>query len=360
MEIVKIKDLDEIYQEIKCNIKNKKKVYDFEKYKYEYLQLCCDMLNNYTYNGGTYNIFIIHEPKIRVIMSQKIMDKIINHFITRNILIPKLDKYLLDENTATRKNKGYTCAINLLKQGIEYYKRYPVFYYLKLDIKKYFYNIDHNVLKKLIKPFLDDNEYDLINKILDSTNKTYINNNINYISKKNKIELPVYKNDKGLPIGNMTSQFLAVFYLYKLHYFVKNNLHIKYFVVYMDDYILLHENKEYLKYCLKVIKDILYKDYKLELNDNKTIIVKSNNGINFLGYRFIINNKKTIIKLTKESKKKIISGIKKNISNYHNGYVSYQRLFSSIQNYKYGYNFVNNKKVIEIIERIYNGKIFGY
>lgn len=58
MEIVKIKDLDEIYQEIKCNIKNKKKVYDFEKYKYEYLQLCCDMLNNYTYN-----IFIIHEPK---------------------------------------------------------------------------------------------------------------------------------------------------------------------------------------------------------------------------------------------------------------------------------------------------------
>ena len=92
-------------------------------------------------------------------MSQKLLGKIINHYITRTVLIPKLDKFLLDENTATRINKGHSYAINLFKSGIEHYKRrYKTFYFLKLDIKKYFYNIDHEVLKSLIKPYLDNEE----------------------------------------------------------------------------------------------------------------------------------------------------------------------------------------------------------
>ena len=352
MQKVSIRDLDNIYQDIKSNIKNKRRIYDFERYKLEYLQIASDSLNNGNYNGGTYNIFIIYEPKLRVIMSQKIIDKIINHYITRTILIPKMDKYLLDENTATRKGKGYSYAINLLKTGIEYYKRYPVFYFLKMDIKKYFYNIDHNILKNLIKPYLDNDEYKLMNSILDSTNASYINENISKLSNKYNEDLPIYKFDKGLPIGNMTSQFLAVFYLYKLHHFIKHNLHIKYFVVYMDDYILLHQDKNYLKYCLKVIEDKLAKEYKLELNKNKTMVVKSTQGISFLGYRFIIENKKTITKLRQSSKKKIRKGIKKNIYNYTKNNINYQKLFSSIENYENSYLYVNKKKIKETIERI--------
>lgn len=352
MQKVSIRDLDNIYQDIKSNIKNKRRIYDFERYKLEYLQIASDSLNNGNYNGGTYNIFIIYEPKLRVIMSQKIIDKIINHYITRTVLIPKMDKYLLDENTATRKGKGYSYAINLLKTGIEYYKRYPVFYFLKMDIKKYFYNIDHNILKNLIKPYLDNDEYKLMNSILDSTNASYINENISKLSNKYNEDLPIYKFDKGLPIGNMTSQFLAVFYLYKLHHFIKHNLHIKYFVVYMDDYILLHQDKNYLKYCLKVIEDKLTKEYKLELNKNKTMVVKSTQGISFLGYRFIIKNKKTITKLRQSSKKKIRKGIKKNIYNYTKNNINYQKLFSSIENYENSYLYVNKKKIKETIERI--------
>ena len=352
MQKVSIRDLDNIYQDIKSNIKNKRRIYDFERYKLEYLQIASDSLNNGNYNGGTYNIFIIYEPKLRVIMSQKIIDKIINHYITRTILIPKMDKYLLDENTATRKGKGYSYAINLLKTGIEYYKKYPVFYFLKMDIKKYFYNIDHNILKNLIKPYLDNDEYKLMNSILDSTNASYINENISKLSNKYNEDLPLYKFDKGLPIGNMTSQFLAVFYLYKLHHFIKYNLHIKYFVVYMDDYILLHQDKNYLKYCLKVIEDKLTKEYKLELNKNKTMVVKSTQGISFLGYRFIIKNKKTITKLRQSSKKKIRKGIKKNIYNYTKNNINYQKLFSSIENYENSYLYVNKKKIKETIERI--------
>ncbi len=159
MKKVNIIDLDNVYKDIIKNVKNKRRIYEFEKYKLEYLTLCADIINEGNYKGGYYNIFIIYEPKLRVIMSQKLLDKIINHYITRTILIPKLDKFLLDENTATRINKGNSYAINLFKSGIEYYKRrYKTFYFLKLDIKKYFYNIDHEVLKSLIKPYLDNEE----------------------------------------------------------------------------------------------------------------------------------------------------------------------------------------------------------
>lgn len=161
MKKVNIIDLDNVYKDIIKNVKNKRRIYEFEKYKLEYLTLCADIINEGNYKDGYYNIFIIYEPKLRVIMSQKLLDKIINHYITRTVLIPKLDKFLLDENTATRINKGHSYAINLFKSGIEYYKRrYKTFYFLKLKIKKYFYNIDHEVLKSLIKPYI------LIKKLL--------------------------------------------------------------------------------------------------------------------------------------------------------------------------------------------------
>lgn len=159
MKKVNIIDLDNVYRDIIKNVKNKRRIYEFEKYKLEYLTLCANIINDGNYKGGYYNIFIIYEPKLRVIMSQKLLDKIINHYITRTVLIPKLDKFLLDKNTATRINKDHSYAINLFKSGIEYYKRrYKTFYFLKLDIKKYFYNINHEVLKSLIKPYLDNEE----------------------------------------------------------------------------------------------------------------------------------------------------------------------------------------------------------
>ena len=119
----------------------------------------------------------------------------------------------------------------------------------------------------------------------------------------------------------------------------------------MDDYILIHEDKEYLKYCKKIIEEKLNKEYKLELNKNKSMITKSSNGINFLGHRFIIKGNKTIIKITNSTKRKIKTGIRKNLNKYNNKLINYQKLFSSITNYKYSYIFVNHKKINEIIER---------
>lgn len=114
---VNLFDLLNIYEsEVKKNVRNKKKILDFEKHKMEYLVDIKRVLENNLYDVGKYNTFLVFEPKIRVIMAQGIYDKIINHYITRYILMPKLEKYLENRNCATRKGMRTSYAIKLLKK----------------------------------------------------------------------------------------------------------------------------------------------------------------------------------------------------------------------------------------------------
>ena len=351
---VSLFDLLNIYEgEVKKNVRNKKKLLDFEKHKMEYLVDIKYVLENNLYDGGKYNIFLVFEPKVRVIMAQGIYDKIINHYVTRYILIPKLEKYLNNRNCATRKNMGTSYAIKLLKQDIESFKKYNKFYFLKLDISKYFYNIDHEVIISIVKQDLTIDELNLVRTILSSTNKEYINKKIEYLEKKYNVLLPKYEYGKGLAIGNLTSQFFAILYLSKLQHYITNNLHIKY-INYMDDYIFIHNSKEYLKYSLELIKNIINNEYKLKFNDKKTFISNSNQGISFLGYTFRVRNKKTIIKLSSNTKKNIRKGIKRANYLYKNNIIKFNQYFSSIECFKNNYIFVNRDKVKHFIDR-YNG-----
>lgn len=282
MNNVQLTNILKIYnEEISKKVKNKKKIYEFEKYKMTYLENIYNVLVSNNYKPLKYNIFLIKEPKYRIIMSQGIYDKVINHYIARYVLENKLSKYLDIRNVATRKNMGSSYGIDLLIKYIEELKRKnKEFYILKLDISKYFYSIDHDVLKSLLIDKLTEEEYYFIEKIIDSTDEYYINNKIINIKNKELInnpkrskeinELPIYEKGKGLCIGSMTNQFLAIFYLYKLHNYIIHKHKIKHLVVYMDDYILMHKDKEYLKKCLIEIKNILDKDYKLKINSKKT------------------------------------------------------------------------------------------
>ena len=100
-------------------------------------------------------------------MSLNIYDKVINHFFTRFVLEPKLTKYLDDRNVATRKNMGCNYGIKLIKKYIEKLKKYDDFYVLKLDIKKYFYSIDHCKLKEMLEKDLDSIEFKIMSNIID-------------------------------------------------------------------------------------------------------------------------------------------------------------------------------------------------
>lgn len=342
-----LEQINEIYKEVRKNTKNKRKIYYFEINKMQNFKEIKEMLNDY--DGGIYNIFVITKPKIRIVMSQNIKDKIINHAFTRYVLKNKLEKYLDYRNIATRENKGTDYGIKLLKKYLEKNKKYDKFYILKIDISKYFYNIDHQILKEMLKNKLKEQEYELLEKILNSTNKEYINEKITKLNEKYK-DLPIYKNNKGLPIGNMTSQFLSIFYLNEIDHMIIHSLKIKYFIRYMDDFILIYHNKTYLKECLKRIEKEINK-YKLQINKNKTEIKCSLEWNEFLGYRFKIQNKKAIFILKKESIKRIKKRVKELKYLYKNNKISEKTIFSSIMtftnSFKYG-SYTRRKRIIDL------------
>lgn len=308
-EIIDLKKINKMYLKIKTNTKNKRKIENFENNYVSNTVYIKNILEKKNYKPGKYNIFIIREPKIRLIMSQNITDKIINHLVSQYFLVNIFEKTLINENIATRKNKGTHYGLKLLKKYLNNLKD-KNFYVLKFDISKYFFNLDHQIIKDIIRKKIKDKEVlKILDNIIDSTNEEYINLEIKKQKEINKLDLPEYNKGKGLPIGNMSSQIIAIMYLNELDHYIKKNLKIKYYIRYMDDGILLHENKEYLEYCLKEIEKILNK-YKLKLN-NKTKIINIKNGFEFLGFRFFIKNNKVIMKVKNQTKKRFKRKIKK-------------------------------------------------
>lgn len=284
-QILDVKIIQNTYdKKIKINTKNKQKL---ERFEYNYVSNIVyikNILKKRKYQVGKYNIFIIKEPKIRLIMSQNIIDKIINHIVTEYFLIRVFENTLVNENIATRKNKGTSYGIKLLKKYLNEVK-FKEFYILKFDIEKYFFNIDHSICKKIIRKKIKENEI------------------LKNIKIKNEISnIPLYKKGKGLPIGNMSSQFLAILYLNELDHFIKQELNIKYYIRYMDDGLIIHESKEYLEYCLQEIDKII-KKYKLKFN-KKAKIYSYKQGFEFLGFKYYIKNKKVIVKVKNQTKKR--------------------------------------------------------
>ncbi len=296
---------------IRKNTKNKRKIEKFEMNLSSNLYYIYEKLNNKNYNFNKYNIFLIKDHKYRIIMSENIFDKIVNHLVSKYIICECILDSLIDSNVATRLNKGTKYGNYLIRKYLNnMICKNKNFYILKLDIKKYFYNIDHNVLmNKLIRKCNDIDSINIIKNILNTTNYEYINNKINNINNNGTNNICGYEKDKGLPIGNMSSQYLAIFYLNDLDHYIKEVLKIKYYVRYMDDMILIHEDREYLNKCFNIIKEKLINEYKLELN-NKSNIFNIKNGFNFLGFRYKLINNKININLCSNTKKKILRNIK--------------------------------------------------
>ena len=351
-EKINLSNLLNLYEGIiRKKVKNKKKVLNFEKYKISNLKDVMNKLNDpINYHIKSYNIFLIREPKYRVIMSLNLTDKIINHFLTEYILIPKLEKRLDIRNIATRKNMGSDYGIKLAKKYIEANKKYDIFYILKIDIKKYFYTIDHEILKKMLIKELNSDEYQIISNIIDSTNESYVNKTIEKLRKDN-LDIPIYEYGKGLPIGGNLSPLLSNIMLNELDHFIVHDLHIKHYIRYMDDFILMHPDKNYLEYVLKVIRKKLKEEYKININEKKTKITNSKEGFIFIGYRFFVKNKKTVVLIRNETKTKIKKKVRSLHYLYNYNYINFETYFSSLSNYLFSFKYGNRKKIKDIIKR---------
>lgn len=329
-EACKLDNIVKMTNKVCTKVKNKDKVNKFETYKSEHILNIYKRLNTRNLNIGKYNIFMINDPKCRIVMAQNIKDKIINHLIAEYVLVKTFENKYGNNMCATRIGKGTLYGVKLLKKYLNQMKRkYNNFYVLKLDISKYFYKIDHNVLKNILKKNIKDRDaLNILYSIIDSVNEDYVNkkiiklkqSRINYLKQsnlknKNKLikeveEIPLYEYGKGVALGNQTSQAFGLIYLYEINHFINENLHLHKCINYMDDFIIIHHDKNYLKYALKEITNKLEKEYNLQINIKKTKINSIKNGIDFLGYRFYVINNKVILKLRNCTKTKFKKKIK--------------------------------------------------
>ena len=366
-----MKDMLRLYQkQVRANTKNKHKIYKFEEYFTANITNVYNLFHSDDYKVSDYNIFLIRDPKYRIIMSQKMNDKIINH-VMADYLIQVLDSCLIDTNVATRKNKGTHYGMRYLKKYLNELKGNTI-YALKFDISKYFYNIDHKILKQMLQKKIKDKAYlKILFQIIDSTNEN-VNERIIKIKRKEikKLEkstmkdrnkrikeienIPLYQYGKGLPIGNMTSQIMAVFYLNEIDHYIKEQLHAKYYIRYMDDGVILSNDKAYLKWCLKKIRKIMAQ-YQLTLNKKTCIMNVSKNGIDFLGFHYYIMNQKVIMKVRKITKKRLRQKMKKLDYLYSKKKITEKDIMQVIASYqghlKYGNTYFLRKKYLRNMEK---------
>ena len=312
--------------------RDKKEVIDFELNTGSNIQKLYFELKYHRYEISSYNTFYIYEPKERRVDALRYRDRIVQHCLCDYYLTPLYDKRLIYDNAATRIGKGTDFARKRLK-----YFYYDYFnknksnkgYVLKCDIHHFFECINHNVLKELLKKDIEDKDIlNLLFKIIDSYE---------------------FEKDVGLPIGNQTSQIFAIRYLDEMNRMIKEKYKIKYYIRYMDDFILIHESKEYLKEVLDSINKLLSDNYKLELN-KKTRIYKLSESVSFLGFSYrLLDNQKVLMRLNGVKRKRFLKNINKRLSDYSNNRIDEKAIEGTFNSYiehiSKGNNYYFLKKV---------------
>lgn len=295
----------------------------------EGINLLKQSLENKTYAVSPYNEFKVYEPKERIVKAGSFKDKIVQHSLCDNVLLPLFQNEFIYDNYAGQIGKGTLCGLDRLSYHMQkFYNQYGMNgYILKCDISKFFYTISHNILKEIVGyHVLDRDVYWLCEQFIDSTEGL------------------------GIPLGNQVSQVFALLYLNGLDYFIKTELGIEYYGRYMDDFYLIHPDKEYLKYCLFAIQQYV-ESLELTLN-NKTQIIPFKNGIKFLGFHTYIIDGKTVRKIKNENRRNAGRKYRKMIKLVQEGKLSIEKFDESysawINHAKHG----NCDEIIDTMNKI--------
>ena len=295
-----------------------------------------------TYFPKHLQTFILRDPKTRVISKSDFRDRIVHHAIV-NILEPIFDKGFIYDSCANRKGKGNLFALkrfNFFLNKVTKNKTTRA-YCLKADIKHYFQEVDKEILYDLIKRKIYDHKVlDLIKQVINTNSKT---------QREREREL----SKKGMPLGNLTSQFFANIYLNELDYFVKHKLKAKYYVRYVDDFIILHNSEKQLESWKEQINNFLKKELKLELHKQKSKVILLSKGVDFVGFRNFYHHKL----LRRRNIRKIYHKIKQFEKNEMN-YSFMMEIFQDWNAYaKWGNTLKIRRKVAKEIHKIKQTKI---
>ncbi|WP_166964660.1 RNA-directed DNA polymerase [Yeosuana marina] len=240
-----------------------------------------ELLANKGYKTSEYDIFTVFEPKERKVYRLPYFPDRVTHHAIMNVLEPIFVSNFTADTYSCIKGKGIHAAAKAVKKSL---KDIPgTTYCLKLDITKFYPNVNHECLKQLLrKKFKDADLLWLLDEIIDSAD--------------------------GLPIGNYLSQYLANFYLSYFDHWIKETKAVKYYFRYADDMVILAPNKPYLHELLSDIKHYLNTNLKLQVKQNYQVFPVEARGIDFLGYKFY----HTHILLRKQIKKNFAKMLKEN------------------------------------------------
>lgn len=237
---------------------------------------------NGTYSIDRYYIFYVYEPKKRMIMSISFKHRIVQWAIYR-VINPVLVKGYIEDSYGCIPGRGSLSAMQRLKYWVVMASRKEEqWFYLKLDISKYFYRISHRVLKKILaKKIKDKRLLKVLYSIIDCEHTPF---GLPLGRSPGDVPLEERLFDVGMPIGNLLSQLFANVYLNELDQYCKRELQIRFYIRYMDDVIILCNSKLQLRIWKDQIEQFLLQELELHLN-KKTCIRPIGQGIEFVGYR---------------------------------------------------------------------------
>ena len=233
-------------------------------------------LKNFTYQPGDYVHFVIHEPKQRKISAAPFRDRVVHHAIC-NIIEPIFETQFIDDSYANRKNKGTHRAVDRLQEFARQYR-----YVLRCDIVKHFPSLDHEVLLKILgQPIQDKSLLWLMERIIQSGQGILDNEyEMKFFSGDN---LFAVNRPRGLPIGNLTSQFWSNVYLTPLDYFVLRDLGCPAYLRYVDDFALFSNSKRQLYEWKQALIHFLC-GLRLTIHEPQAQIIPCSHGIPWLGF----------------------------------------------------------------------------
>ncbi|MFA5024377.1 MAG: reverse transcriptase/maturase family protein [Patescibacteria group bacterium] len=272
-------------------------------------------LTDKTYCHGAYTSFYINDPKRRHIHKATVPDRVLHHAIFR-ILNPIYDQILIPDSFSCRLDKGTHRGVNAAERMIRTESRNYIrlCYILKCDVKQFFASVDHQILLMILKKKIKDTDtFCLLEKVI----KSFPGGQDNLFSQR------------GLPIGNLTSQLFANIYLNELDQFVKRELKIKHYARYTDDFIIISQDKLFLEEIIPLIKEFLKAKLKLEIHPNKISISPYHRGLDFLGYITLPHYRL----LRKRTKRRICRKLRERVSEFKTGAISEEDLNRSLQSF---------------------------
>ena len=279
-KIYDINNLTVAWQNAKKRKTKRRYIKRFQRNLKQNLTKLQEELINQTYQHDTLKTFILRDPKTRKISKSAFRDRVVHNAVC-NVIVPIFQKGFI-----------YDCHANIVGRGtLKAIERFDKFkrkvsknntrecYVLKADIKHYFEEINHDILMGIIKRKIEDKQViGLIWKILRGS--TSLNANRGGGERL-----------RGMPLGNLTSQFFANLYLNELDQFVKHKLKAKYYLRYVDDFAILHESEKQLEQWKIEINHFLKENLKIELHPSKSHVLDLKSGINFLGFRVFYYHK---------------------------------------------------------------------